>query len=139
MILIVGCNGHVGSQIMRKAADRGIQARCFDVQPPAVLPPEFVAGDVTDAAAVAAALDGVETVLFAVGLKRQTRHLTHEHSILCKLFDVQENHDGVFAGDYAGCLTASFRDDYYPVQSGLFHPSSACGYLVRAPPSIQSK
>lgn len=82
MILIAGCSGHVGSAIARLAAERAIPARCFDLQPPAALKMggtlEFQQGDIRDAAAVKLALRGVEAVLFAVGLKRQRRGLTHD-------------------------------------------------------------
>ena len=65
-----------------------------------------------------------------------TEHLTHEHSILCKLFDVQENHDWVLDCGPADCQPAGFRDDNVQIQTGSFHPLTARCYQVRAPPSI---
>lgn len=82
MILIAGCSGHVGLAIARLAAEQSIPARCFDLQAPAGLDMggqlEFQQGDIRDAAAVEQAMRGVEAVLFAVGLKRQRRELTHD-------------------------------------------------------------
>jgi len=83
MILIAGCNGHVGREIVKLAAARDIRARCFDLASadfsgldPSGL--ESVTGDITDPAAVRKALEGIETVMFVLGLKRQTKQLTHE-------------------------------------------------------------
>jgi uncharacterized protein YbjT (DUF2867 family) len=82
MLLIAGSNGHVGSWIMRKAAARGLKARCFDLRPPAVTcegqAPEVITGDITDPAAVRRAMEGVEAVMYVVGLKRQSRQITHD-------------------------------------------------------------
>ena len=83
MILIAGCNGHVGREIVKKCAARKIQARCFDISPcvPAGLDSswlEVFAGDITDPESVRKAVHGVETVMFVIGRKRGTKNLTHE-------------------------------------------------------------
>ena len=83
MILIAGCNGHVGREIVKKCAARKIQARCFDIAPCATegldaSGLEVVAGDITDAQAVLKAVQGVDTVMFVIGRKRGTKNLTHE-------------------------------------------------------------
>jgi len=83
MILIVGSNGHVGREIVKLAADQGLQTRCFDLAPADfsgldTSSLESVVGDITDPAAVQQALKGVDTVMFVLGLKRQTKKLTHE-------------------------------------------------------------
>jgi uncharacterized protein YbjT (DUF2867 family) len=83
MILIAGCNGHVGREIVKKCAARKIQARCFDLAPcnmegldASVL--EVVTGDITDPESVIKAVQGVDTVMFVIGRKRGTKKLTHE-------------------------------------------------------------
>jgi NADH dehydrogenase len=83
MILIAGCNGHVGREIVKKCAARKIQARCFDIAPsvPEGLDSsclEMVAGDITDTQSVLKAVQGVDTVMFVIGRKRGTKNLTHE-------------------------------------------------------------
>jgi NADH dehydrogenase len=83
MILVAGANGHVGREIVKKCAARKIQARCFDITAcdTAGLDAsslEVVTGDITDGAAVAKAVQGVDTVMFAIGRKRGTKKLTHE-------------------------------------------------------------
>jgi uncharacterized protein YbjT (DUF2867 family) len=83
MLLIAGCNGHVGRELVKKAAAKKIKARCFDVTPcdttgldAALL--EVVTGDITSPGAVQQALQGVDTVLFVIGRRRGTKNLTHE-------------------------------------------------------------
>ncbi len=34
MILIAGCNGHVGRELLKKASARRLPVRCFDLAPP---------------------------------------------------------------------------------------------------------
>jgi len=83
MILVAGAGGHVGREIVKKAVDRDIKVRCFDnaafdseVPDPDGL--EIVSGDITCLEDVKKAVQGVDTVMFVLGLKRQTKELTHE-------------------------------------------------------------
>ena len=83
MILIAGCNGHVGREIVKKCAARKIQARCFDIAACATdgldaSGFEVVSGDITDPTSVLEAVQGVDTVMFVIGRKRGTKSLTHE-------------------------------------------------------------
>ena len=83
MLLIVGSNGHVGREIVKVAAAQGIKTHCFDLTSADfsgmdTSSLESVVGDITDPVAVQEALKGVETVMFVLGLKRQTKKLTHE-------------------------------------------------------------
>ena len=83
MILVAGAGGHVGREIVKKAVDRNIKVRCFDN---AVFDSgeanldglEIVSGDITCLEDVKKAVQGVDTVMFVLGLKRQTKELTHE-------------------------------------------------------------
>ena len=83
MILVAGAGGHVGREIVKKAVDRGIRIRCFDKVPldsvgidAAGI--ETVSGDITCIEDVKKAVQGVSTVMFVLGLKRQAKELTHE-------------------------------------------------------------
>jgi len=83
MILIAGAGGHVGREIVKKAIARKLSVRCFDkadFNSPGVdlSQVEVQSGDITCMADVAKAVAGVDTVMFVLGLKRQTRELTHE-------------------------------------------------------------
>ncbi len=83
MILIVGSSGHVGSELVKKAVERGLPVRCMDKTPPPhsgidMTGVEIRSGDITDPSAAREALQGVDTVMFAAGLKRQSKQLTHE-------------------------------------------------------------
>jgi uncharacterized protein YbjT (DUF2867 family) len=83
MILVAGAGGHVGREIVKKAVDRGIRIRCFDKVPfdPAGMEAgglEILNGDITSPEDVKDAVQGVDTVMFVLGLKRQTKELTHE-------------------------------------------------------------
>ncbi len=149
MILIAGCNGHVGSRIMSKAAAAGVRARCFDLSPPAV-PPEaadtldVMTGDITDPADVQRALDGVAAVMFVVGLKRTKKGLTHEAVELSGMRNVlaagrktglqhvlYTSALGVDAGVPATSLIAKHKAEQEIISSGIaytiFRPS---GYFV---------
>jgi len=83
MILVAGAGGHVGREIVKKAVAFNINVRCFDN---AVFDPkgvnleclEIMSGDITCIEDVKKAVQGVDTVMFVLGLKRQTKELTHE-------------------------------------------------------------
>lgn len=83
MILIAGCNGHVGREIVKKAARQGLKARLFDLTPPDLsgCDPslfEVTTGDITDPEAVRRIVEGVDTVMFVIGRKRGSKNLTHD-------------------------------------------------------------
>ncbi len=147
MILIAGCNGHVGSQIMKKAAERNVKARCFDLQAPVVTDAptlEAASGDITDPNEVRQALQGVDAALFVIGLKRQTKQLTHEmvelggmRNIISAGKEVGLKHLlyisalGVDAGVPATSLQAKYKTEQAVISSGIpytiFRPS---GYFT---------
>jgi uncharacterized protein YbjT (DUF2867 family) len=83
MLLIAGCNGHVGKEIVRKCIARKIPARCFDIKP-LELPGEdtsaleIVTGDVTRLDDVRKALKGADVVMDVIGMRGETKVLTHE-------------------------------------------------------------
>ena len=83
MLLIAGSNGHVGKEIVRKCIARKIPARCFDIKP-LELPGEdtsaleIVAGDVTKLDDVRTAVKGVDVVMDVIGMRGETKVLTHE-------------------------------------------------------------
>jgi uncharacterized protein YbjT (DUF2867 family) len=83
MLLIAGCNGHVGKEIVKKCIARKIPARCFDIKP-LELPGEdtsaleIVAGDVTKLDDVRKAAKGADVVMDVIGMRGETKVLTHE-------------------------------------------------------------
>ena len=83
MILIAGCNGHVGREIVKKASQQKVRARLFDLTPPDLSGCdaslfEVTTGDITDPASVRRAVEGVDTVMFVIGRKRGSKNLTHD-------------------------------------------------------------
>jgi uncharacterized protein YbjT (DUF2867 family) len=78
MILVAGAGGHVGREIVKKAVERGIKIRCFDRAPFDFTGVETVTGDITCIEDVKKAVQGIGTVMFVLGLKRQAKELTHE-------------------------------------------------------------
>jgi dihydroflavonol-4-reductase len=81
-VLITGATGQVGNAIARRLAADAVQVRALVRSPERarVLPEgvEPVFGDVTDAASVRAALDGVATVYHSAGIPEQWRKDTSE-------------------------------------------------------------
>ena len=65
MLLIAGCNGHVGKEIVRKCIARKMATRCFDLKP-LDLPGEdtssleIITGDITKLDDVRKAVTGVD-------------------------------------------------------------------------------
>lgn len=66
--LITGGSGYFGSLLLRKLLDTGVTCRVFDLNDAEDRPPEveFVRGDIRDAAAVAQACAGMDTVFHNV-------------------------------------------------------------------------
>jgi NADH dehydrogenase len=78
MILVTGAGGHVGREIVKKAVGRGMKIRCFDRIPFDFKGAETITGDITCIEDVKEAVQGIDTVMFVLGLKRQTKEVTHE-------------------------------------------------------------
>lgn len=149
MILVAGCNGHVGREIVKKAAEKKIKARCFDMTPcdttgldAALL--EVVTGDITSLEMVQSAVQGVDTVIFVIGRKRGTRNLTHEmveHGGMQNIIQAGKQAGvkhilyisalGVDKDVPATSLAAKWKTEQTLIQSGIpytiFRPS---GYFV---------
>ena len=82
-ILIAGCNGHVGKEIVKKAVEQQIDARCFDLNTMDVSgldtsSLEIVAGDITDLETVRKATYGIDVVMDVIGMRGEKKTLTHE-------------------------------------------------------------
>jgi uncharacterized protein YbjT (DUF2867 family) len=82
-VLIAGCNGHVGQEIVKKAVIRGMDIRCFDLKPLNI--PQLdtssldcVTGDITDPVAVQRITKSVDAVIDVIGMRGETKTLTHE-------------------------------------------------------------
>ena len=82
-VLIAGCNGHVGKEIVRKAVTRDMPVRCFDLAPPKIAGVDtsvldVVTGDITDLDTVKKATRDITAVIDVIGMKGETKTLTHE-------------------------------------------------------------
>ncbi len=82
-ILIAGCNGHVGKEIVRKAIKRNLQVRCFDLHPLMLTGVDTSAldvatGDITDHDTVKRITRDITAVIDVIGMKGETGKLTHE-------------------------------------------------------------
>lgn len=82
-ILVAGCNGHVGREMVRKAVERKMQVRCFDLAPPMIAGVdtaalEVVTGDITDLDTVKKATRDIAAVIDVIGMRGETKTLTHE-------------------------------------------------------------
>jgi len=149
MLLIAGCNGHVGKEIVRKCIARKIPARCFDIKP-LELPGEdtsaleIIAGDVTKLDDVRKAVKGVDVVMDVIGMRGETKVLTHEmvehggmKNIIQAGKEYQVNHIlytsvmGVEPNSPAMSLSAKWNTEQTLINSGIaytiFRPS---GYFV---------
>ncbi|MBI5360388.1 MAG: NAD(P)H-binding protein [Planctomycetes bacterium] len=80
MILIMGCNGHIGKEIAGILAKRGEKFRGFDIADKGDMGGlmEFVQGSILDKQAVNNAVKGADTVIDVIGLSRARKNLTHE-------------------------------------------------------------
>lgn len=148
-ILIAGCNGHLGKEIAKKAVDRGIAARCFDLKPLEVpgldtSSLEIVTGDITDPASVKKAVEGVDVVMDVIGMRGETKNLTQEmvehggiKNIITAGKETGVTHIlytsvlGVEPGSPARTLAAKWNAEQTLINSGtpytIFRPS---GYFV---------
>jgi uncharacterized protein YbjT (DUF2867 family) len=149
MLLIAGCNGHVGKEIVRKCIARKIPARCFDIKP-LELPGEdtssleIISGDVTKLDDVRKAVKGVDVVMDVIGMRGETKVLTHEmvehggmKNIIQAAKESQVKHIlytsvmGVEPNSPAMSLSAKWNTEQTLINSGItytiFRPS---GYFV---------
>jgi len=148
-VLIVGCNGHVGQEIVKKAVIRGMDIRCFDLNPLNI--PQLdtssldcVTGDITDPAAVQRITKGVDAVIDVIGMRGETKTLTHEmveHGGIKHIIQASKENGvkhilytsvlGVEPNSPARTLSAKWNAEQSLMQSGIpytiFRPS---GYFV---------
>jgi uncharacterized protein YbjT (DUF2867 family) len=148
-ILIAGCNGHVGKEILKKVVARGIDARCFDLNPLEISDLdtsslEIVTGDITDLKTVRRVTEGVEVVMDVIGMRGETKTLTHEmveHGGIKNIIQAGKENGvkrilytsvlGVEPGAPARTLSAKWKAEQTLTNSGIpytiFRPS---GYFV---------
>ena len=149
MLLIAGCNGHVGKEIVRKCIARKIPARCFDIKP-LELPGEdtsaleIISGDVTKLDDVRKAVKGVDVVMDVIGMRGETKVLTHEmveHGGMKNIIQAGKENQvkhilytsvmGVEPNSPAMSLSAKWNTEQTLINSGIaytiFRPS---GYFV---------
>lgn len=148
-ILIVGCNGHVGKEIAKKAVTQGMDIRCFDLHP-LIIPEldtsflDIVTGDITDLDTVRSATKGVDHVIDVIGMRGETKTHTHEmveHGGIKNIIQAGKEHGvkhilytsvlGVAPGAPARTLAAKWNAEQTLINSGIpytiFRPS---GYFV---------
>ncbi|MDR3237569.1 MAG: NAD-dependent epimerase/dehydratase family protein, partial [Spirochaetia bacterium] len=72
MILLTGCSGLIGKNLLAELLQQGKNIRCYDFLKPAGAPQgvSFTGGDLLNEASLAAALDGVHTVFHCLDIKR---------------------------------------------------------------------
>jgi len=148
-ILITGCNGHVGREIVKKAVSRSIDARCFDLNPLEVSgldtsSIEIVTGDITNLEAVKKATEGIDVVMDVIGMRGETKTLTHEmveHGGMKNIIQAGKENGvkhilytsvmGVEPDSPARTLSAKWNTEQTLINSGIaytvFRPS---GYFV---------
>ena len=83
MILIAGANGHIGKEIVKKSIERGLSARCLDLHPLTIerrytSKVETIQGDITNPNTAREAVEGIETVLSVMGVRKDTEEMTHD-------------------------------------------------------------
>ena len=149
MLLIAGCNGHVGKEIVRKCIARKMAARCFDLKP-LDLPGEdtsgleIITGDITKLDDVRKAVTGVDVVMDVIGMRGETKVLTHEmveHGGMKNIIQAGKEQQvqhimytsvmGVEPNSPAMSLSAKWNTEQTLINSGItytiFRPS---GYFV---------
>jgi len=148
-ILVAGCNGHVGREMVRKAVERKMQVRCFDLAPPMIAGVdtaalEVVTGDITDLDTVKKATRDIAAVIDVIGMRGETKTLTHEmveHGGMKNLIQAGRENNlqhilytsvmGVEPDSPARTLAAKWNTEQTLIHSGIpytiFRPS---GYFV---------
>ena len=149
MLLIAGCNGHVGKEIVRKCIARKMLARCFDLKPLELQGEdtsglEIITGDVTKLDDVRKAVTGADVVMDVIGMRGETKVLTHEmveHGGMKNIIQAGKENQvkhimytsvmGVEPNSPAMSLTAKWNTEQSLINSGIaytiFRPS---GYFV---------
>jgi uncharacterized protein YbjT (DUF2867 family) len=149
MLLIAGCNGHVGKEIVRKCIARKMPARCFDLKPLELQGEdtsglEIITGDVTKLDDVRKAVKGADVVMDVIGMRGETKVLTHEmveHGGMKNIIQAGKENQvkhimytsvmGVEPNSPAMSLTAKWNTEQSLINSGIaytiFRPS---GYFV---------
>ena len=148
-VLIAGCNGHVGKEIAKKVVARGLDTRCFDLNPLEVSgldtsSLEIVTGDITDLETVKRVTKDVDVVMYVIGMRGETKTLTHEmveHGGIKNIIQAGKENNvqhilyisalGVKADTPARTLAAKWNAEQTLINSGItytiFRPS---GYFV---------
>ena len=148
-ILVAGCNGHVGREMVRKAVERKMQVRCFDLAPLTIAGVdtaalEVVTGDITDLDTVKKATRDIAAVIDVIGMRGETKTLTHEmveHGGMKNLVQAGRENNvqhilytsvmGVEPDSPARTLAAKWNTEQTLIHSGIpytiFRPS---GYFV---------
>lgn len=146
MILIMGCNGHIGKKIAEILAKRGEKFRGFDIADSGNHTGlmEFVQGSILDKQAVSGAVKGADAVIDVIGLSRARKNLTHEmveYGGLKNIISACEEHGvkrilytsalGAGENQPSSILKAKWKAEQLLANSGLnytvFRPS---GYFV---------
>ena len=108
-MLVTGATGFLGTHVCRALAARGLTVRALTRQPNAPLPGGImpaVVRDLTDAVGLAAALDGVSTVVHLAGYVHQPR--AHTDELACRAVNVGGTRVVLQAAVAAGVRTFLF-------------------------------
>ena len=148
-VLIAGCNGHVGKEIIKKAVSQDMNIRCFDLHPLEIPDHDtsyldMVTGDITDLTTVRKVMEGVDVVMDVIGMRGESKILTHEmveHGGIKNIIQVGKENVvkhilyisalGVEHDAPARTLSAKWKAEQTLIRSGIpytiFRPS---GYFV---------
>ena len=148
-ILIAGCNGHVGKEIIKKAVSQNLDVRCFDLNPLEIpnldtSSLDIVTGDITDLHTVMQVTEGIDVVMDVIGMRGETKTLTHEmveHGGIKNIIQASKENGvkhilytsvlGVEPNSIARTLAAKWNAEQSLMHSGIsytiFRPS---GYFV---------
>ena len=148
-ILIAGCNGHVGKEIVKKAVSQNLDVRYFDLNPLEIpnldtSSLDIVTGGITDLPTVLQVTEGIDVVIDVIGMRGETKTLTHEvveHGGIKNIIQAGKENGvkhilytsvlGVEPNSVARTLTAKWNAEQSLMHSGIsytiFRPS---GYFV---------
>lgn len=145
MVLVAGCNGHIGKEIVKKCVERSIPFRGFDINPLEIKGMdtsklEVVIGDITNLEEVKKATKGSRIIMDVIGLRKETKELTHEmveHGGMKNLIEAAKENNiehiiyisvgGVSPDSPARTLKAKWNAEQALINSGItytiFRPS----------------